>query len=93
MASRAFASPLVGLLLAGCVSTAGVSTRPDLPAVPSELRSCFAGVVDLPAQAEWDAETAARALVRVRKSELVKTDCGRRLLALYNNLKRGLKGP
>lgn len=93
MRSRTFASPLVGLLLAGCVSTAGVSTRPELPEVPRDLRECFAGVVELPAQAEWDAETAARVIVKVRKSELSKTDCGRRLLALYDNLRRGLKGP
>lgn len=92
MRSRIFVSPLVGLLLTGCVTT-GVSTRPDLPAVPQSLRECFVGVVDLPAQAEWDAETAARVIVKIRKSELSKTDCGQRLLAFYDNLRQGLRSP
>lgn len=91
MRSRTSASLLAALALSGCVSTAGVSTRPDLPDVPRELRECFAGVVDLPPQAEYDADIVAKALIEVRTSELAKTNCGKRLLAFYDSLRRGLR--
>lgn len=81
--------------IAGCGHTVGPRVPPPeaqkLPAVPEDLRLCFAGVVDLPAGA-WSAEVTGELFTEVRKSELRKTDCGRRLLKWYEDVSAGRAG-
>ena len=95
-----FTSVLVAvLLLGGCGHhlVDGGFTAPmvgyTVPAVPQDLRECFAGVTGLPPGAEWDRATVVSTIAKLRSSELSKTDCGRRLLKFYDDLAARLKSP
>lgn len=93
--SRLLASLVLAAALAagGCghlgreaVRIAPVDQQVQLPPIPSDLRQCFVGTVELPGQAEWDGEIVARVIADLRVSEASKTDCGRRLIAFYEDL-------
>lgn len=86
-----FAKTLVLLaFLTGCTAPQGPVIKPDLPPVPAALRACFDGVTTLPADNQWTSEVVADVVATLRVSELAKTDCGRQLLAFYDDLRTGL---
>lgn len=63
---------------------------PQLPPVPTHIRACFSGVTSLPAGDGWTSEVVAEVIAELRVSELAKTDCGRQLLAFYDELRNSL---
>jgi hypothetical protein len=65
--------------------------RVAMPSVPHELRTCFEEVFSLPGKrgAGWTNEQAISIIGGLRDSELAKTDCGRRLLAFYDDVAAG----
>lgn len=91
MPSEPFVKSLALLaLLAGCAAPEAPVVRPDLPAVPAHLRECFDGVTTLPSDNQWTSEVVGDVIATLRVSELAKTDCGRQLLAFYDDLRAGL---
>jgi hypothetical protein len=83
------------LLLAACAHLGGAPVaskdhRVDLPPVPADLKTCFVGVTTLPPEAQWDAVTTTKVIIDLRKSEAEKTDCGRRLIRFYEDLRAGM---
>lgn len=75
-------------VLPGCTKPEPPS-RPDLrlPEVPATLRQCFASSTELPPGKTWTQAETVEVLAKVRASELAKTSCGRRLLALYDGVR------
>jgi hypothetical protein len=47
-------------------------------------------VTTLPPEAQWDAVTTTKVIIDLRKSEAEKTDCGRRLIRFYEDLRAGM---
>ena len=85
---------LAGLLLASCASMrTAPPVKPDLPAVPTHIKNCFASTVTLPKDGEWDNAKVAEVIAKLRQSELAKTRCGRQLIAYYEDLRKGLAEP
>lgn len=75
------------MLLGACDESDSPPTSTPLPPLPADIRTCFVGVVDIP----------ARALTIGDVEKLWKTDrvravvmqrCGVRLLAFYDDLRR-----
>ena len=78
------------ILLAGC-ATSGVHPqspdgRFDLAAVPADIRRCFDEVVPRPAgDGGMSQKQVTRVIADLKQSEKAKTDCGKRLLHLYDS--------
>lgn len=81
MRSALFAS----LFLASCTTVPVAIPPKPLAAVPDDLRVCFERITDLPATKIWSAEVSGETITKLRKSELGKTDCGKRLLKFYDD--------
>jgi hypothetical protein len=83
---------LPALALAGCVTTgSGTKITAQLPDVPADIRTCFAKLVPAPVATKLTNRDLVQLVADLRASEYAKTDCGRRLLAFYDNLTAGLK--
>lgn len=68
-----------------------VSADPEpLPEIPADIAECFNKVYDFPVDKTWTKAQTTEIIGSLRKSELDKTSCGRRLLTFYNDLKDGL---
>lgn len=64
-----------------------------LPPLPLELRACFDKAYRIPGK-KGSPITNAQAVAIIgglKGSELAKTDCGRRLIAFYDDVSRGRK--
>jgi len=89
--NKALASLAIGaVLLSGCQHLKGAAEPEPLPEIPLDLRTCFQEVYEFPPDKTWSKEQTAEIIGSLRKSELAKTSCGRRLLTFYNDLKNGL---
>lgn len=89
------ASLLTLLTACGASSTGPVLAQKaaGLPPVPSELRVCFDRVFQFPGEkgTGYSKEQTVAIIGGLRGSELGKTDCGRRLLAFYDDVAAGRK--
>jgi hypothetical protein len=82
---------LLTSLTACATSPKYVAAATGLPAVPAELRVCFDEVFKFPGKrgTGFSNEQAVAIIGGLRGSELEKTDCGRRLLAFYDDVATG----
>ena len=69
-------------LLTACASS-GIKLGEPIPpqAVPADLRSCFDRLVPMPKQATLTAGEVMALIASLKRSELEKSQCGKRLLA------------
>jgi hypothetical protein len=51
--------------------------------VPGDLKACFANVVPRPAAGDMTRQQAFALIASLKRSELAKSQCGRRLIAFY----------
>lgn len=75
--------------LAGCVTTgttAVVETR--LPPIPAGITSCLNHLV--PAPTRGDKAAVVRLIAELRRNDVAKTRCGKRLIAFYESIAKGL---
>lgn len=83
--------------LTGCAtfgnsaSSISAASAANLPPVPGYLRRCFNEVVVIPGErgTPLTREQAVTTLGELSASELRKTDCGRQLLAFYDDVAKG----
>jgi hypothetical protein len=97
--SRRLASILavaLTLSMVGCAGGPGALHAPpaaasgqqiSLPELDPKLRDCFAGVVTLPKDATWSKALTQRVLAQLIQADGDKTDCGRRAIAFYDDLR------
>ena len=89
------ASVLTLTLLTGC-ATSSVGTRPlthyPLARVPNDVRTCFTKLVPAPEAGAMSSSDVVALVARLRQSEVSKTRCGKRLLALYDKQSAAAKG-
>jgi hypothetical protein len=80
------ALPLLGLTLLSACETSGtnVPLKYDLAAVPGDIRVCFVQVTGKPQSGVMTQKEVVALVGNLRSSEVSKTNCGRRLLALYD---------
>jgi hypothetical protein len=57
----------------------------ELAAVPTDIRVCFTTLTGTPPPGTMTKAQIVALVGRLRQSEVRKTHCGRRLLALYDN--------
>jgi len=82
---------MAALALASCTgSVVSSELRAIMPAVPAHLKACFRNV-QLPKDAS-DAKSARELIVKLRKSELAKTRCGKQAIAFYETQKARIEG-
>lgn len=77
------------IALAGCETSGGSQANPDgrfdLAAVPADIRLCFSEVVPRPAgDGPMTQKQVAKLIADLKQSEKAKSDCGRRLIDLYD---------
>ena len=88
-------SALVLTILTGCASTGtkriqvldpgpGKISNPEIPA---DLKTCFNHLTGFPEGATLSRKQIADLLLKVRRSEIEKSKCGRRLIAWYNAIR------
>jgi hypothetical protein len=79
------ASALVALTLTGC-ATSGRYAAPTYPNLPADLRICFNTTVAPPSAGPMPKKRVMLLIAAFKASESEKTDCGKRLIAFYDNL-------
>lgn len=77
-------------MLAGC-NPSSVPSSVSLPDLPADIRTCFVATVGIPS-GRLSRKQVFRLIARLKRSELEKAKCGRRAIALYDGLRKGLKG-
>lgn len=68
-------------MLMGCDQSSG---EVNLAVVPADLRLCFDRLVPIPPQGKMSAQQVARLVADLRRSEVAKSRCGKRLLSWYD---------
>lgn len=66
--------------LTACASSGG---KPSLPPAPADIQVCFDRFVPRPKAGPLSKRAVARLIAELKKSELEKSQCGKRLLAWY----------
>lgn len=69
-------------MLTGCVTSGG-----KLPALDTSYSKCFADRVGKPGPGNISKSQAFNIIASLKHSELKKSRCGQRLIALYNSLR------
>lgn len=91
MESKAATLALALAILSGCGTSSSVRAllpaSPPQPEIPADIQICFETVVGFPPVGELDSESNLRLILDLRASEIEKTLCGRRLLAITDALK------
>lgn len=84
---------MVPLLLTACeTSGTGSSTiKYDLAGVPNDIRACFTKLTGKPQAGVMSEREAAALIAALRKSEVSKSNCGKRLLAIYDGQQVNLR--
>lgn len=73
-------SALTLLILSGC-GPSGVAKK--LPPLPADLRKCFDTTVSAPSPGGMTKAQIVALISALKRSETAKTDCGKRLIKLY----------
>ncbi len=76
-------SALVALTLTGCVTSGPI--KPSYPELPVDLRVCFHETVPAP-KGSMSKGQVLNLIAALKQSETSKTDCGKRLVAFYDNV-------
>jgi hypothetical protein len=76
--------------LTACVHS-GTPNSVKLAAVPSDIRVCFNRLVPAPARGEMKQSDMLRLVADLKRSELKKSECGKRLLAFYDTQQKMFK--
>ncbi len=79
------------LLLTTLTACEPSGTDAALPPIPADVRVCFASVVPAPRPGAMTAAEIARLIADLRRSDLAKTQCGRRLIGFYDTVAAELK--
>lgn len=77
----------MGLLLLTACETSGTGSstiKYDLAGVPNDIRSCFTKLTGKPQKGVMSEREAAALIAALRKSEVRESNCGKRLLAIYD---------
>ena len=74
------ASALMALMLTGCAASGG---KPSLPPVPGDIKVCFDRLVPKPKAGALTKRDVFRIIADLKRSELEKSSCGKRLIAWY----------
>ena len=76
----------MSLLLTACAGS-GVNLNAPVPpqAVPADLRTCFDRLVPEPQQLTMTARELIGLVAALKRSELEKSQCGKRLLRFYDD--------
>lgn len=76
-------------MLTACVSTS--APRVELPAMPSDLPACFERLVPAPKAGAMTKSQVFSLIAQLRRSELGKAQCGKRVLSFYDDVRKGLE--
>ena len=72
------------LMLSGCASSS--VTRPidvSLAEIPADIRVCFDRQYKLPPGTSYSKKQVLQIIAGLRRQDIMKSDCGRRLIAFY----------
>lgn len=81
-------SAFLALTLSGCATFGTKLSPPVYPELPSDLRVCFAQEVPQPKEGPLTKKQVISLIAALKTSEAEKTDCGKRLIAFYDNLSK-----
>lgn len=76
----------MALTLSGCATSGNRIVAPTYPELPADLRVCFSTTVAPPSAGVMTKKRVMNLIASLKKSESEKTDCGKRLIAFYDNL-------
>lgn len=76
----------MALTLSGCATSGNRIVAPTYPELPADLRVCFSTTVAPPSVGVMTKKRVIFLIASLKKSESEKTDCGKRLIAFYDNL-------
>lgn len=74
-------------ILANCASSGNRIRFAPLPDLPPDLPMCFDGMVPAPPPGAMTKAKVLRLVAALRESEVEKSECGKRLIKYYENLK------
>jgi len=73
-------------MLSACVSS-GSKGGAQLPDIPADVRQCFNQIVPKPPAGAMTDGDVILLVSKLKRSEAQKTDCGRRLIAWYDDIR------
>jgi hypothetical protein len=76
----------VALTLSACATSGNRIVAPHYPELPADLRVCFETSVAPPSSGVMTKKRVIFLIAALKKSETEKTDCGKRLIAFYDNV-------
>jgi hypothetical protein len=82
------------LTLTACATSGSNTPVPpqvSLAAVPADMKACFSSMVPKPPKGEITRQQAYNIIAALKRSELVKSQCGKRLIAFYEAQQGPLK--
>lgn len=75
----------MALALTGCAASGARLAEPPPPqAIPADLRTCFDKLVPVPQQASMTVADVLELVGKLKRSELEKSQCGKRLIKFYD---------
>lgn len=80
---------LSGIAISGCQTIQYAAVSPDLPPLPPRIVKCLEGHVKVP-RGDWTASIINDVIVRYQERETKLEGCMANVVALYNELKKGL---
>lgn len=83
--------PFLAIFLGGCPTQDSTVVAPELPELPDELVECFKDHVKIPKSKRITQQQLAELVYKLRRSEVIKGECGRQTIAWYNGIKDGLQ--
>ena len=77
--------PLTLTLLSACVTSSPSIKFAELPSVPADVKACFDRLVPAPKQATMTTKQVLILIAKLRKSELEKAQCGKRVVSMWED--------
>ena len=71
--------------LSGCATISPSTSRPTLAPIPGDIKSCINRLTGFPEGEALSQAQVQKLIVELRKSEVQKTKCGKRLIRLYES--------
>ncbi|MER8421854.1 hypothetical protein NKG95_28935 [Mesorhizobium sp. M1423] len=76
----------MALTLSACATSGAKFAKPHYPELPADLRVCFETQVAPPSSGVMTKKRVIFLIAELKKSETEKNDCGKRLIAFYDNV-------
>ena len=73
---------MIALTLGGCVTSGSNGT--SLAPIPGDIVTCFDSIVPAPKKQELTKKDIVRLIGDLKKSEMSKSQCGKRLIGYYD---------